>query len=199
MLKRLLSSAPAGLAVTLVLLLSMQRLLALDLPTLPPRSTDPLPVWIASAQVIEAVAIDDLWELPPSLTPPSASSPSDTDTSGFGALALGHLRLAEQPLPPLGDDLSVLPDGALVRLVAVEPTYPPVAQRRGLEGAVTVRFDVTANGDVDNVEVMESSHGVFEASALRAARKFRFKPRVVDGVAQRSAGVVYRFQFRMED
>lgn len=199
MFKRLMSSAPFGLAVTLGLLLSMHRLLALDLPTVPPPSVDPLPIWLADIDVVEAVAIEDFWEPPAPLNPPPGPPPSDPLSANLGPIGLSQLGRHHQPLPSLENDLTIPPEGPLVRLLAVEPNYPPPAARRALEGAVTVRFDVTSEGDVTNLEIVTSTHRVFEASALRAARKFRFKPRVVDGVALPSAGVTYRFQYRMDD
>jgi len=46
--------------------------------------------------------------------------------------------------------------------------------------------------------VIESSHAIFEQAAIKAARKFRFKARVIDGIAQPTYGVQNRFVFRME-
>ena len=89
-------------------------------------------------------------------------------------------------------------DGPLVTIVRVQPTYPIRASERGLEGFVTVEFDVLADGTVSNVRVIESSHSLFERPAIEAAEKFRFKPRVVDGIAQPSYGLRNRFTFEME-
>ena len=89
-------------------------------------------------------------------------------------------------------------DGPLVNMIRVKPVYPPPAARKGLEGYVIVQFDVLADGNVANVAVLESSNRVFEASAVRATKKFRFKPRVVDGVAMASTGIQNLFRFEME-
>jgi protein TonB len=80
----------------------------------------------------------------------------------------------------------------------VKPTYPPVAAARGLEGHVLVQFDVLSNGTVSNISVVESSHALFERAAIAAARSFRFKARVVDGVPLLSTGVQYQFRFELE-
>ncbi|MEM7501052.1 MAG: energy transducer TonB [Pseudomonadota bacterium] len=199
MFKRLLSSTPFGLAVTLGLLLCMHRLLALDLPTVPPHPNDPVPVWLAKMDIVEAVVIDELWEPPAPLNPPPGPPPSDSLSANLGPIGLAQQGLRKQPLPTLLDDLAAPPDGPLVRLLTVAPNYPASAIGRDLEGSVTVRFDVTAQGDVINASVVTSTHGVFEASALKAVGKFRFKPRVVDGIALPSQGVTYRFQYRMDD
>ena len=93
---------------------------------------------------------------------------------------------------------SVMSDGPLVALVRVEPTYPARALGNGTEGYVVVRFDVLADGTVANVVVVESSNRVFEDAARKAASRFRFKPRVVDGIAQATSGVQNLFRFEMK-
>jgi len=40
---------------------------------------------------------------------------------------------------------------------------------------------------------------VFENSARRAAARFRFKPRVVDGIALETRGIQNLFRFDMEN
>ena len=54
-------------------------------------------------------------------------------------------------------------------------------------------------GSVTAVRVVESSDRVFERAALDAAKRFRYKPRVVDGVPQPVSGVRYLFRFEMSD
>jgi protein TonB len=90
-------------------------------------------------------------------------------------------------------------DGPLVPLVRVSPTYPARAQQAGLEGWVLVQFDVLATGTVANIRVVESSAAVFENSARKAAARFRYKPRIIDGVAIETAGVQNLFRFHMEN
>lgn len=90
-------------------------------------------------------------------------------------------------------------DGPLVPVIIVSPEYPVRAATQGLEGQVTVRYDVTESGVVANVVVLESSHKVFEAAAVQAAYRFRYKPRIVDGVAQETRDLRNRFVFRMDE
>lgn len=105
------------------------------------------------------------------------------------------------PAPPSGatDFGAVLLDGPLVSVFLVSPEYPLRAAAQGLEGHVTVEYDVTEAGTVANVVVIESSHKVFETAATEAAYRFRYKPKIVDGVAQATRGLRNRFVFRMED
>lgn len=91
------------------------------------------------------------------------------------------------------------PDGPLIAIVRVQPTYPAPAQARGLEGWVDVRFDVMTNGQVSNIQILGSSHAMFEKAAFNAAQKFRFRAPVVDGVPQVATDVDYRFRFEMNN
>ena len=90
-------------------------------------------------------------------------------------------------------------DGPLVAMVRVAPVYPIRASTRGLEGYVIVQFDVMADGHVANVFVVESTHAVFDSPAIKAAERFKFKPRVVDGVALVTEGIQNLFRFNLED
>ncbi len=57
------------------------------------------------------------------------------------------------------------------------PEYPRAAERRGVEGSVTVLFTVAADGTVSAVEVVTATPpGVFDRAALRAVESWRFEP-----------------------
>ncbi|MBU1041716.1 MAG: energy transducer TonB [Proteobacteria bacterium] len=61
----------------------------------------------------------------------------------------------------------------------VKPTYPAEARRRGITGRVLLRVHVDAVGSVRDVLVQSAEPvGVFEAQAVEAVRKWRFKPGV---------------------
>jgi protein TonB len=79
------------------------------------------------------------------------------------------------------------------------PIYPQEAASRGIEGYVTVEFVVDEQGNVGNVLVIDSSHRLFEKSAIQAAQRSRFRPRVVDGVAVATSGIRKRFRFELEE
>jgi protein TonB len=106
------------------------------------------------------------------------------------------------PMPPTSSAELSRPgfsDGPLMNIVKVSPTYPPKAIQKGVSGAVTVRYDVLANGTVSNVVVVESSNRLFDEAAVEAAYRFRYKPRIVEGIAIETIGLHNRFVFKMED
>ncbi|MDJ0916944.1 MAG: TonB family protein [Woeseiaceae bacterium] len=58
------------------------------------------------------------------------------------------------------------------------PTYPQGAKRRGLSGYVNVAFDITPEGRTNAIEILGGEPaGVFDRSAARAIRLWRFEPR----------------------
>ncbi len=63
---------------------------------------------------------------------------------------------------------------ALVKQVA--PKYPRAAERRSIEGTVTVNIDVDEAGKVAAVEVVEATPpGVFDRAALAAIERWEFE------------------------
>jgi protein TonB len=60
--------------------------------------------------------------------------------------------------------------------VSVNPTYPYEMSRAGITGEVMVEFIINTNGDVTQAQVVRSSHREFEAPAVQAVLKWKFKP-----------------------
>jgi protein TonB len=77
-------------------------------------------------------------------------------------------------------------EGDYLPIVRVAPVYPARALSRGLEGYVDMAFTVTTTGTVKDPVVVFSTSSLFERAAIRAVLKFKYKPRVVDGVASLS-------------
>ncbi len=90
-------------------------------------------------------------------------------------------------------------EGDYLPIVRVAPVYPARAQSRGLEGYVDMSFTVTSTGTVIDPIVVFSTSGLFERAASRAVLKFKYKPRVVDGIPVNVPGVKTRITFKMEE
>jgi len=86
-------------------------------------------------------------------------------------------------------------EGDIIPIVKILPMYPRDAAMQGLEGWVKVEFIITAIGTVKNPRVVDAKPPrVFNREAIRAILKWKFKPRVIDGVAvDRSATQVIDF------
>ena len=90
-------------------------------------------------------------------------------------------------------------DGDYLPIVKVAAVYPRRAQARGIEGFVIVGFTVNKTGAVISPEVLHAEpEGVFDRAALNAVVKFKYKPRVVDGVAMAVAGVQNKISFKID-
>ena len=77
----------------------------------------------------------------------------------------------------------------VIPLVRINPQYPRNELLGGVEGWVKIQFVVLPDGSVSSPRVIESKPPrVFDSSALRAIKKWKFKPKVVNGVAVEQAG-----------
>jgi protein TonB len=90
-------------------------------------------------------------------------------------------------------------EGDYLPIVRVAPVYPARALSRGLEGYVDMQFTVTTTGTVKDPVVLFSTSSLFERAASRAVLKFKYKPRVVDGVPVEVPGVKTRITFQIEE
>jgi protein TonB len=90
-------------------------------------------------------------------------------------------------------------EGDYLPIVRVAPVYPARALSRGLEGYVDLSFTVTETGTVTDPVILFSTSSLFDRAAERAVLKFKYKPRVVDGVAVSVPNVKTRISFKIED
>jgi protein TonB len=75
-------------------------------------------------------------------------------------------------------------EGDIIPIVRINPIYPREAAMKGTEGWVKLEFTITETGTVKSPRVIEAEPPrVFNREAIRAILKWKFKPRVVDGVA----------------
>lgn len=194
MITRHVAAITSAMLITLLLLAVMTSLIKFR-PVTP--GTDRPRAMLLMARVIEETNVirDFSPPAPPPPIPPNPTSNTEMQELGTGP----RLNALHPPQPPEVFTPAVgINDGPIVALVRVAPVYPTRAITNGAEGWVLVEYDVTASGGVTNVRVVESSHRMFEAAAVRAAKKFRYKPRVVDGRPRLTRGVRNRFRFEME-
>lgn len=99
-------------------------------------------------------------------------------------------------------------DGEYLPIVKVQPRYPNRALSRGIEGYAIVEFTVTTNGSVRDPVTIEGMAGIngnlspstiFNSAAEKAALKFKYKPRVIDGVPIEVPGVRNKITFKIAE
>ncbi|MCC5797058.1 MAG: energy transducer TonB [Methylophaga sp.] len=124
----------------------------------------------------------------PDVTPPNVPSPQlnvpriDVPLSIAGGPYLGDFMAAPAPAATPGPAIEPSMDDEVVPLVRIPPNYPRTAQRRGIEGVVTVEFTITRDGSVrDPVVVRATPENIFDREALNAIARWKFRPKVVDG------------------
>jgi len=90
-------------------------------------------------------------------------------------------------------------DGEYLPIVKVAPIYPRRAQSRGISGYCIVEYTVTTSGAIRDPQAVDCEPaGVFEKASVKAALKFKYKPRVVDGEPIEVAGVQNKFTYTLE-
>lgn len=105
---------------------------------------------------------------------------------------------------PIKADISVdmngasASDGEYLPIVKVAPIYPNRAATRGIEGYCIVSYTVTTTGATRDPVVTDCPNSVFASASKKAALKFKYKPRVVDGVATEVAGVRNKFTYTLD-
>lgn len=86
----------------------------------------------------------------------------------------------------------------LIPLHRVPPIYPMRAAKRKIEGWVKVKFTITKEGTVKDPVVVEAHPGkTFNRAALKAIRRWKFKPQMIAGEAfERFAVQVLKFNLK---
>jgi protein TonB len=132
--------------------------------------------------------------LPPGPTGPDFSDP--------GIVRPG--RGERIPLPTFGTEIpaetsSLGSDHDPQPIVRVDPDYPFRAIRDEIEGWVEVQFSVTATGAVKDVIIIDSHpKSIFDAAVLKAVGRWRYNPKVDNGVAVERVGVRTIIRFVLE-
>lgn len=99
--------------------------------------------------------------------------------------------------PDFGDMGS---DQDIVPIVRVNPQYPIRAADRGIQGWVEVQFTISAAGTVKDPVVVEAEPAtIFNRAALRAIRKWKYSPKIEEGVAVDRPDVRVRLHFNLEN
>ena len=114
------------------------------------------------------------------------------------AVNIGQIKVDKDVAKNTGFALSAS-DGEYLPIVKVAPLYPQSASSRGIEGYVLLEFTVTETGATADPIVIESQpKGVFDQAATKAVLKFKYKPRVENGLPIRVPGVRHVITFKLD-
>lgn len=123
---------------------------------------------------------------PRAAAPAAAASPgAHFASSGSGGAGAPQAAAPSSP-EPLG------------ALVNKSPQYPKLARQRGQEGTVTLKVEVSAEGQTLSVAVLTSSgHSLLDKAAADAVKKWRFSPARKNGAAITGEAEI-TVEFRLE-
>ncbi|UPR54906.1 energy transducer TonB [Vibrio cyclitrophicus] len=83
-------------------------------------------------------------------------------------------------------------------LYRVEPRYPAKALKRGAEGHVIMSFTIDETGRPIDIKVTDANpRRMFEREAMRALKKWKYQPKVVDGKAIAQVGQTVKLEFKL--
>ena len=138
--------------------------------------------------------VEDPDEPPPDMEPLDFDTDLDMSTANMAPAVAVNVSINASGLSS--------GDGEYLPIVKVAPIYPRRAQTRGISGYCIVTYTVTTTGAIRDPYVENeldcSPKGIFERASLKAAAKFKYKPRVVDGQAIEVAGVQNKFTYELE-
>lgn len=201
MIGRYAFSIVIGVIVTLSLLFIMQLLIATGKAALTePRARAQLDfVRVKRSSDVNTDDYEPEKPPPPPEVPPE-TPPQEMDNIDPNAPSINIAAPTVTASTDIGgpDGMNVA-EGDYLPIVRVAPVYPARALSRGLEGYVDMQFTVTPAGTVSDPVVIYSTSSLFERAATQAVLKFKYKPRVKDGVPVAVPGVKTRISFQIED
>jgi protein TonB len=132
-----------------------------------------------------------------------AAQPAKADALLQTAAGLGpsaDLAALTQRLAQMKQATPGMPEVAeatLTRVKGIQVEYPPDALRKNVEGWVELEYVVTSDGKVASITVVDSNPtGVFDAAAVRALSRVRYKPGLQGGKPA-AVGTKIRIAFKL--
>ena len=91
------------------------------------------------------------------------------------------------------------PTGDASPIVRINPKYPTSAARDGIEGWVQLSFNISPTGEVIDATIVNSEpKRIFDREALRAIKRWKYRPKVIEGVAQLQTGQTVQLDFKLD-
>lgn len=132
--------------------------------------------------------------------PPAPSAPQSNPQGAIDvSVAVALPQVSTQVNVDINMDMGVgMGDGEYLPIVKMSPTYPVKAAMNEIEGSCLVTYTVTTSGTTKDIRAVKGEcPPIFVRSAKAAAKKFKYKPRVIDGEAVEVPNVFNRFDFKL--
>ena len=138
---------------------------------------------------------------PPPPMPKVPQKAPPLDTSADPVLAISDLTPVT--IDDFGDDINNTinrPTGDATPIVRINPKYPTTAARDGIEGWVQLSFSISPTGEViDPVVINAEPKRTFDREAIRAIKRWKYRPKVIEGVAQLQTGQTVQLDFKLDN
>jgi len=194
---RSIISVLVSVAVTTGLIYGMYALIKMDEPALDEKKNLKLPdfVHVPKEEELQVIAAkpkrpDEIQDQPDIPDVKIKAERVDVNTS----LTLGTVKVGiNRDLKGFNSN-----DGEYLPIFRAPPVYPRRALDRGLCGWVDLSYTVTSTGTVRDPFVTASTSKTFERAATKAALKYKYKPRQIDGKGVDVPGVTVRISFKID-
>ena len=138
---------------------------------------------------------------PPPPMPKVPQKAPPLDTSADPVLAISDFTPVT--IDDFGDDINNTinrPTGDATPIVRINPKYPTTAARDGIEGWVQLSFSISPTGEViDPVVINAEPKRTFDREAIRAIKRWKYRPKVIEGVAQLQTGQTVQLDFKLDN
>ncbi|AOT10176.1 hypothetical protein S4054249_05215 [Pseudoalteromonas luteoviolacea] len=194
-LNKLVLSFIGALVVTFSLFAFMHQLISQDKVFI---AEQPPVIDVIIAQDIEDSPVRTHRVLPPPPKPAQKAPPKPNtppaETTGVNVEV--NITSGVKSSPIQMNSTLQISDTHAAPIVRIEPTYPAIAARDGIEGWVQLAFSISPNGQVIDAQVIDAKpKRVFNRAALKALKRWKYRPKMINGkpVVQAGQSVVLEF------
>lgn len=196
---KMASALLSASAITFLLFAAMQQLITAD------NMSRPAAVSYKPVQLYDLPkdTPPDIRQPPPKMPPPQVRDLPKPELPANDVIQVGPdtIGIAPVDLPAnSGPDTNWgKGDRGATPLVRVEPRYPITAARDGITGWVQLSFTIDKSGAVTDVQVLSAEpENVFNREAMRALKRWKYQPKIVDGVAVSQPNMQVQLDFSLQ-
>lgn len=117
------------------------------------------------------------------------------DNTGFGH----EFNVVPAEINTNPDTTLTMTGGDARPIVRISPQYPVHAARDGIEGWVQLSFSINELGGVQDIVVVNAEpKRIFNRNAVRALKKWKYRPKMVDGQPVKQVNMTVQLDFKLE-